>query len=106
MDCKEFERLIPVFIEHKMDFMQMKQFKEHMDKCANCKEELDIQFLVREGIQRLEEGDAFDLQNELEQHLIETNRKIKRNYQFIRLGEILEILLVIALIVLVIWMII
>lgn len=106
MDCKEFERLIPSFIEHKMDFRTMKLFNEHMEQCANCKEELDIQFLVREGIMRLEEGDAFDLQNELEQHLAEANRKIKRNYRSMRIGEWLQLLLVAVLAAVVVWIII
>ena len=35
-----------------------------MQECPGCKEELVIQFLVTEGMQRLEDGDAFDLQRE------------------------------------------
>ena len=31
-----------------------------MQECPGCKEELVIQFLVTEGMQRLEDGDAFD----------------------------------------------
>lgn len=91
MDCKEFERLIPEFIERKMDFLTLKRFHTHMGKCENCKEELVIQFLVSEGIQRLEEGDAFDLQRELDQRLAETKRKVKIHDAFLRVGLGLEI---------------
>ena len=69
MDCKEFEKLIPDFFEQKMDFLTLNRFNKHMKECPDCKEELTIRFLVIEGIQRLEDGDAFDLQKELKQHL-------------------------------------
>ena len=41
-----------------------------------------IQFLVTEGMQRLEDGDAFDLQRELEIRLTEAKRKVKIQYVF------------------------
>ena len=47
-----------------------------MQECPGCKEELVIQFLVTEGMQRLEDGDAFDLQRELEIRLTEAKRKV------------------------------
>lgn len=106
MNCKEFEKLIPLFIDRKMDFRMLKRFGEHMDCCPKCKEELDIQFLVKEGMQRLEEGDAFDLQNELEQRVAEAKRKVKMNYRFMRIGENLELLLVMLIAVAIVWMII
>ena len=66
MDCKEFERRIPDFIDKKLDYPSLKQFSEHMEQCENCKEDLVIQFLVTEGIQSLEDCCAFDLQKELD----------------------------------------
>ena len=103
MDCKEFERLIPSFIERKMDFWVLKRFGEHMEHCPDCKEELVIQFLVTEGLQRLEEGDAFDLQYELDRQLEEAMKKVKFHYRFIQIGEILEILLVILIAAAIVW---
>ena len=76
MSCKQFEKLIPDFIAKKLDYPDLKRFYEHMEQCADCREELDIQFLVMQGIQRLEDGNAFDLQFELRQRLEETRRKI------------------------------
>ncbi len=96
MDCREFERLIPDFMKQKLDFLTLERFHGHMEECANCKEELVIQFLVSEGMQRLEEGDAFDLQKELDQRLSETRRKVKFHYAFLRVGLGLEILSALA----------
>ena len=99
MDCKEFEKLIPVFLEKKMDFLTMEKFSKHMEECPGCSEELEIQFLVAEGMLRLEEGDAFDLQNELEERLTDAERKVKFHNAFLKVGLFLEAVSVAALVV-------
>lgn len=103
MDCKEFEKLIPDFFARKLDFLTLDQFNKHRLECEDCNEELVIRFLVTEGIQRLEEGDAFDLQKELNQYLEEAERKIKLHNRFLRIGEALEILAVISIAMAIIW---
>ena len=79
MECKNFEHLIPDFVGRKMDFRTLKEFCSHMEECEECKEELVIQFLVTEGMQRLEDGDAFDLQNELQIRLNEAELSLRRH---------------------------
>ena len=90
MNCKEFEKNIP-------DFLTLQEFGEHMRECPGCKEELVIQFLVTEGMQRLEDGDAFDLQRELELRLAEAKRKVRFHMAFLKTGAVLEVLTVIFL---------
>lgn len=58
---------------------------------------LVIQFLVTEGMQRLEDGDAFDLQRELELRLAEAKRKVRFHMAFLKTGAVLEVLTVIFL---------
>lgn len=70
MDCKQFERLIPQFIKDEMDDRTKKQFLKHVESCSLCKEELSIQFLVTTGMQRLENGDTFDLNRELKDKMM------------------------------------
>ncbi len=103
MDGKEFEKLIPGFFEDKLDDSAMTRFSEHMKQCENCKEELIIQFLVTEGVQRLEDGRAFDLQKELEQRLNEANRKIKVHGNMIKLGIAIEVAAVCILVGIAVW---
>ena len=91
MDCKKFERLIPDYILDKLDYQSLNRFSEHMAHCENCKEELVIQFLVTEGIQRLEYGNVFDLQGELSERLEETRKRVMRNRLFLRVGLGLEV---------------
>lgn len=103
MDCKEFERLISDFISRKLDYPTLKKFCRHMEKCAECKEELVIQFLVREGVQRLEDGGAFDLQKELDQRLEEARHELRIHDGFMRFGIVLEILAVGLLAAVILW---
>ena len=94
MNCKEFERLIPDYIEKKLDYLTLKHFSDHMEHCPDCKEELVIQFLVTKGIERLEDGNAFDLQGELNQRMEEARRKVRLYGRISGIGLMLEILAV------------
>ena len=103
MDCKEFERLIPDFVSDKLDYQTLKRFHSHMESCESCREELTIQFLVIEGIQRLEDGKAFDLKKELEQRVEESRKRIRAHEALMRVGLALEIAAVGALICFAVW---
>lgn len=65
MNCKEVEKMIPLFLEDDLDTEDLREFMDHIEGCDECKEELAIQFLVTEGMARLETGSVFDLQSEL-----------------------------------------
>lgn len=103
MTCKEFERLIPAFLEQKLDFLTLKKFNEHMETCSDCHEELVIQFLVTEGMQRLEEGSAFDLQSELDERLEDARNRVKFHSLFLYLGAALETIAIALIVGAVMW---
>ena len=65
MNCKDAEKKIPYFLQDELDGSRLKEFVEHINACSECREELSIQFLVSEGLERLEEGNNFNLQEEL-----------------------------------------
>lgn len=102
-DCKDFEKLIPEFIAKKMDYPTLKRFYEHVQHCPDCREELEIQFLVQEGMLRLEEGNAFDLQSELKQRMEDAAKSIRYHSVFLYLGIAMEIVAVGLLAGIVIW---
>lgn len=77
MTCKEVEKMIPLFLEDDLDTDDLRKFMEHVNKCEECKEELTIQFLVVEGMARLESGNVFDLQNELKFCMEEAEHTLK-----------------------------
>ena len=90
MECIEFEKRIPDFIKRKLDYVTLKAFAEHVEKCPKCKEELTIQFLIDEGLVRLEEGNAFDLNYELRVRMAEARKKIRRHDRVISAGVVAQ----------------
>ncbi len=85
MTCKEADKIIPFFLDDDLDNQELSDFLNHIDACPECKEELTIQFLVREGMQRLEDGDTINLKNELDSIIRDAKRKLKlrRNLTFV-----------------------
>ena len=80
MNCKEVEKNIPKFINRESSPKEEAMIMEHILHCPECKEELTIQFLLKEGINRLENGESFDLNQELEKRLKEHNKPKKKRF--------------------------
>lgn len=94
MTCKEFEKLIPDYVAKKLDYLTLREFYAHMQSCEECKEELTINFLVKDGLQKLEEGDAYDLHKEWGNRVDETKRRLKRNEAVMQMGFWIEVVAV------------
>ena len=94
MTCKEFEKLIPDYVAKKMDYLTLKEFYAHMQACPECKEELTINFLVTDGLQKLEEGDAYDLNEEWSGRVDETKKRLRFNESIIRIGFWVEVVMI------------
>lgn len=84
MDCKEAEKKIPSFLQDELEGKTLEEFVEHIENCPECKEELTIQFLVTEGMERLEEGKSFNLQSALGTRMNAAAHRIRiyRNLQY------------------------
>lgn len=84
MDCKETEKMIPMFLQDDLNNRALGQFIEHIKGCPECTEELSIQFLVSEGLERLEAGNNFNLQNALEDRVktAENENKVYRGLRY------------------------
>lgn len=77
MNCKETEKNISAFLHDDLDNKELEQFIEHIKGCPECTEELSIQFLVSEGLERLEAGNNFNLQNALDERIEGAKHEIK-----------------------------
>ena len=64
---KECLHLIPQFLDRSLSRADLEAFLEHIDECENCKEELEIQFLVEIGLEHLEDGKNFDVKEEFDE---------------------------------------
>ena len=90
MTCKDAEKLIPYFLEDDLDNKELSDFLMHMDNCPECREELTIQFLVRVGMKRLEDGNTFNLNYELEKLLSESKRRLGIRRSLVMTSYVLE----------------
>ena len=79
MNCKEVEKNIPRFLRKECSAKEEIALLEHIIHCPECKEELSIQLLLTEGINRLENGESFDLNKELDKLLKEQANAKKKN---------------------------
>ena len=91
IECKQMEKLIPQFLDDDLDNQDLADFLDHIDNCPECKEELTIQFLVRVGMQRLEDGNTFNLVRELDRELAEAKKKMHRRKTLVLISYVLEI---------------
>ncbi|MCR5527453.1 MAG: zf-HC2 domain-containing protein [Lachnospiraceae bacterium] len=94
--CKDVENLIQPFLDNKLNIDDMKLLYGHIQHCHDCYDELEIRYLLKEGIKRIEDGEALDLKKELEERLYRVKQRIllaDRMQNVIFLGEALAILL-------------
>lgn len=77
MECKEVQKNITAFLNGELTGKNAESFLHHIEECPECKEELSIQYLVREGTARLEGGGSFDLGKDLDALIDVSYKKIK-----------------------------
>lgn len=83
MDCKNVEKLISKFLKDECTPKEEAMILEHIKGCPDCKEDLTIELLIQEGLSRLESGESFDLNAELEKCLEEKVHKKKEHKRHI-----------------------
>ncbi|MCM1038683.1 MAG: zf-HC2 domain-containing protein [Roseburia sp.] len=104
MDCKEEEKMIPAFLQDDLYGRELEEFIEHIETCPECREELSIQFLVSEGLERLEAGNNFNLQKALENklnnawHQVKIRRGLLHTLLCLEVAAAVEILIVLIII--------
>lgn len=102
MNCKEAEKMIPLFLEDELDTDDLREFKAHIEKCPECNEELSIQFLVTVGLESLETGNVFDLQHELLWRMEDVDQRLQRSENMQWFLYVLEGFVGLALLVLIV----
>ena len=94
MKCKDAVRLIPLFLDDDLDNKDLSEFLKHIDNCEECREELTIQFLVKEGMHRLESGNTFNLKVELDYMLKDARKRLKTRKSLVHTSMFLQIAVV------------
>ena len=91
MTCKDIEKLIPYFLDDDLGNEELSEFISHIESCAECKEELTIQFLVKVGMKRLEDGNTFNLRDELELLMRDSKKSLKARRYLVYTSYVLEL---------------
>lgn len=76
MDCKRAQELITAFINEQLkDDAERKAFLEHIDECAECREELEVTYSLITAMKQLDEDTDLS-----DNYIAELNRKIETCY--------------------------
>ena len=95
MTCKDIEKLIPSFLDDDLDNKDLSEFISHIEGCSECKEELTIQFLVKVGMKRLEDGNTFNLRDELELLMRDSKKSLKARRYLVFTSYVLELAVIV-----------
>ncbi len=91
MDHKEFCSHIQDFLYDSLDDNTLNEFLEHMDSCADCRDELSTQYLVYEGLERLETGATFDVDKDLSEIVERERHRLRTRTALTHLATAAEI---------------
>lgn len=71
MICREWQRKIPDFLNNRMELSEQQKFVSHMRECKDCYEELEIMYMLAEGLKELENeaADSFNFKSRLDKKL-------------------------------------
>ena len=88
MDCKEFQHVMPDLIAGRVTPKMREQCLAHLERCADCQDELEIQYITITSLQHIQQDDDFDddyrraykefikgLRNEIEQYHVTVRRR-------------------------------
>ena len=89
--CSEAQKLIPLFLDDDLDNLGLSEFLSHVDNCPDCREELMIQLLVKVGMERLEDGNTFNLNKEYDNLISESRKKLSMRMSLVFLSFVLKI---------------
>ena len=92
----DFIRCIPDFFDDRLTLSELEDFLSHYDTCDACRDEVTIQFLIREGLSRLESGRPFHLQRELDEFVGQERRHLLHRRRLSRAAFTTEFLTIAA----------
>ncbi len=71
MNCHEAQSHILHYIHHQLNKEETKAFIEHVRTCPDCRDELEINYIILVGMRQLDEGGlgATDFRKDLEEDL-------------------------------------
>lgn len=79
MTCMEAEKMVIPYINDELSVTELEDFMEHIKTCENCREELEIHYMVDVGLKKLDEADGtYDIVGDLKRKLEESAGVLRR----------------------------
>lgn len=83
MTCMEAEKLVIPYINDRLSGCQLEDFVEHIKTCENCREELEIHYMVDVGLKKLDQGEGtFDILGDMKEKLSDSEHRLNRYLAF------------------------
>lgn len=77
MNCREAEALVIPYIRNQLSDEELEGFLEHIEECANCREELEIYYTVEIGIRQLDtDTGSYNIKGALEAALTASRQRL------------------------------
>ena len=89
LDCKECCRQIPDFIQENMKWEDAKVFLNHLHHCENCKEEMELIYLIQVGLD-MESEVFYNLKEDMNYLISEYQDEIQYNQRLHLFKKIVE----------------
>ncbi len=105
MKCIEFQRLIPDFINDEIleddKYIYLEEFIEHSKECSECYDELEINYMIMEGLDKLENDfkGSFNFKEELHKKLSMHEENIYNEYKINVIGGVINVAAQVTLVV-------
>lgn len=81
-ECAAMQEKIPRYLEGNLSLKEARRFTRHLKECDRCRDEIEIRYLVDEGLAKAERGETIDLHKDLDEMLGRTEEAIQRLTQF------------------------
>ena len=66
MTCVEAEKMVVPYMKDELSPTELEDFLDHIHTCENCREELEIHYMVDVGLKKLDEADGtYDIVGDL-----------------------------------------
>ena len=83
MTCMEAEKMVIPYINDQLSVTELEDFIEHIKTCENCREELEIHYMVDVGLKKLDEADGtYDIVGDLKRKLESSGAVLRRFFTF------------------------
>ncbi|MBR6451670.1 MAG: zf-HC2 domain-containing protein [Lachnospiraceae bacterium] len=77
MTCRESETYIQRFVDDELTGEELEAFLWHIGNCKACYNEMEIGYLLKEALIRLEDGTSFDLHTELKEKISDMENYVR-----------------------------